>query len=210
MLDHRTLALAAGLLLLAPTGASAQVHWDSPFNLGPGVVSGLAVQLVDPDPGDGVGAMVSWRRSPVPGGPGFRVGVAEGFRDDVAVFGGVDVSGALMARDEEFPVDLIWAAGAGGSVGDHALLSFPAGLFVGRTFTGDEIRFVPYAGPRLDLDAHLGRETPLGGDDDEVDLALSADLGLDLVFSERLTVRFGGSVGDHEALSIGVVFPELQ
>lgn len=206
---HRMIRLVAGLLLL-PAGASSQVHWDSPFHMGSGLVDGLAIHLMEAEPGDGVGAMVSWRRSPVPGGLGFRVGVAEGFRDDFAVFGGVDFSGMLMARDEEFPLDLIWAAGAGGSVGDYGLIAFPAGLFVGRSFAGDEVRFVPYAGPRLDLDAHLGRDTGPGGNDDDLDLAVSLDLGLDLVFNERLAVRFGASVGDHEAVSVGVVFPQVM
>lgn len=206
---YRILPLAAGLLFLAPAPASGQVQWDAPFHMGPGLGDGLAVSLMETEPGDGEGVMVSWRRGQVPGGLGFRAGVADGFRDDLAVFGGVDVSGMLIARDAEFPVDLIWAAGAGGSVGDHGLIAFPIGLFVGRGVVRDGVRFVPYAGPRVDVTAHLGGDAAPGGEDDDLDLAVSVDLGFDLVFSERLAARFGASVGDHQALSIGVVIRQV-
>lgn len=215
---QRPLSLVVAALLLAPAGAAGQVHWESPFHMGPDLTDGLGIHLVDPTPGSGIGAMVTWRRGSMPGGVGLRIGLAEGYRDELSGFGGVDISGLLMARTEEFPLDLMWATGAGGAVGDYALISFPLGLYVGRSIVGEGVRFVPYAGPRLTLDGHLGRERtrtgPGGGevvvDDDELELAFSVDLGGDIVFSDDLAVRFGASVGDHDALSIGVVFPGVR
>lgn len=218
---RRSLTIVASTILLVPAGAAGQVHWDAPFHMGSGLTDGLGIHLVDPErppPGGGIGAMITWRRSSIPGGVGLRIGLAEGHRDELSGFGGVDVSGMLLARSDEFPLDLTWAAGAGAGIGDYALISFPAGLYVGRSFVADGIRFAPYMGPRLDLDAHLGRErtrTGPGGDqvledDDELDLAFSVDLGGDIVFSDDLAIRFGASVGDHDALSIGVVFPGVR
>ncbi|MBI4540499.1 MAG: hypothetical protein HY704_13445 [Gemmatimonadetes bacterium] len=54
----------------------------------------------------------------------------------------------------------------------------------------------------MNLDGRLGRDAPA----DELDLALSVDLGVDVTFVPRLTVRFGATFGDREALAIGIVF----
>lgn len=209
---RRLLPIAALLLLVAPSEASAQIHWDSPFHMGPGLTDGLGIHLLDSDPGGGVGLLVTWRRGSIPGGVGLRMGLAEGFRDELTGFGGVDVSGLLLGATDDFPLDLGWAGGAGAAIGDYALVSFPLGLFVGRSFTDAGIRFSPYGGLRLDLDAHLGRDGggPGPGDDDELELALSLDLGGDIVFGDDVAIRFGAAVGDHEALSIGVVLPTVR
>jgi len=205
----RAIGLVTGLLLVVPAAASAQVSWDSPYPMGPGLTDGMSVQLVDPWPGSNVGAMVTWRRSRVPGGLGFRVGVADGFAGDLAGFGGIQASGMLMHSDEQFPLDLSWATGAGLSVGRFALVSFPLGLYAGRSFQGEQVRFIPFIGPRLDLDAYMGSNRPERRGNDQLDLAFSADLGGDIVF-DRLGVRFAASVGDHDALSIGLVFPGVH
>lgn len=215
---QRLLAFVVAALLLAPAGAAGQVYWDAPFHMGPDLTDGLGIHLADLEPGAGIGAMVTWRRGSMPGGVGLRIGLAEGYRDELSGFGGVDVSGLLMPRTDEFPLDLMWATGAGAGIGDYALLSFPLGLYVGRGFTGDGVRLIPYAGPRLSLDGHLGRERtrtgPAGGEvvveDDELELVFSVDLGGDIVFSDDLAIRFGASIGDHEALSIGAVFPGVR
>ncbi len=197
------------LLFLAP-GARGQVAWDAPLLLGPNSPAGLGIHLTDPAPGAGIGAMATWRGSPAPGGIGLRAGVAEGFGDDLAFFGGADVSGYLLRADEEMPVDILWVTGAGLGVGDYVLVSFPLGVSVGRTFSEEGLGFTPYASPRLVLDGHLGRDEPAPGgsaDDSELDLGFVVDVGADLDFGTSWTIRFGASLGDHEALSIGMVFP---
>lgn len=201
------------LLLLVPAEARSQVHWESPFHMGPGLTDGLGVHLLDSDLGESVGLLVTWRRGSVPGGVGLRMGLAEGFGDELTGFGGVDVSGLLLGATDDFPLDLVWAGGAGAAIGDYALVSFPLGLFVGRSFTDAGIRFSPYGGLRLNLDAHLGSDgggPGPGRDDEGLDLALSLDLGGDIVFGDDVAIRFGAAVGDHEALSIGVVLPTVR
>lgn len=206
---QRALTLAAVVVTLTPVGAAAQLPWHAPFHLGPGVAGGLGIHLVDHDPGDRVGAMVSWRGRPVPESTGLRVGISDGFGGELSGFGGVDLSGTLRSRDSRFPLDLMWAGGIGAAVGDHAMVSLPLGLFVGRSLTGEGVRFSPYAGGRLSFDGHLGRDTP-SGSADEIDVALSLDLGGEVVLSEGLGVRVGASVGDHDALSIGAVFSGVR
>jgi hypothetical protein len=43
-------------------------------------------------------------------------------------------------------------------------------------------------------------------DGDNTNLDLAVDLGLDLRFSPNFTVRFGATLGDREAVAIGLVF----
>jgi len=213
---QRVFALAAAALLALPLSGAAQVGWDSPLHLGPGLTDGLGIHLVNFDyPGDdGLGAMLTWRGNPVPGGLGVRVGLAEGFDGEVAGFGGVDFSGYLVQRSEEFPMDLTWGLGAGAGIGDFALLSFPATLVLGRAFDADGVQFVPFIGPRLSLDAYLGRDAPPppAPEPDDVELEFVLDLGTDIVVSPNLAIRFAASVGDrpHEAISIGVVLPGVR
>lgn len=206
---QRALTLAAAVVPLLPAGADAQVAWHSPFHLGPGLGGGLGIHLVDQDPGDRMGAMVSWRRGSVPGSTGVRVGIAEGFGDDLSGFGGVDLSGLLRSREEEFPLDLMWAGGLGASIGDHAQVSLPLGLYVGRSFPDQGVRITPYAGGRLSFEGHLGRDAA-SGTADELDVAVSLDLGGEILLSQGLGVRVGASVGDQDALSVGAVFPVVR
>lgn len=202
--------LSAGLLAL-PAAAAAQVPWDTPFHMAPRQSGGLGIHLVDFETGaagDGIGAAVTWRRAPVPGGLGLRAGLAEGFDGDLAVFGGVDFSGYLIRESADVPLDLSWALGAGAGVGDYAILSFPASIVVGKTLDAEGVRFVPYIGPRLDLDAFLDRNA---GDD--LELNFTVDLGTDIVVSDQMTIRFGAAVGGdefREALSIGIVLPGVR
>lgn len=208
---QRLFVLATAGILALPAAGAAQVPWDTPFHMGPGLSGGLGVHLVDFETGpgsDGIGAAVTWRRSGVPGGLGFRAGLAEGFDGELAVFGGVDVSGYLVRESADVPLDLSWAVGAGAGVGDYAVLSFPGSIIVGKTLDAEGVRFVPYIGPRLDLDAFLGRD---GGDD--LELNFTVDLGTDIVVSDGMTIRFGAAVGgddSHEALSIGIVLPGVR
>lgn len=195
--------LLTGLLFTLAPGAGAQVAWDAPLLVGPGSPAGLGIHLTDPAPGSGIGAMATWRTSPAPGGLGLRGGVAEDAGDDLAAFGGLDVSGYLIRADQEVPLDILWVAGAGIGVGDYALVSFPLGVSLGRTFREDGVGFTPYVTPRLVLDGSLGRDVP----DDDLDLDFAVDLGADIDFDTAWTIRFGATIGDREALSIGMVFP---
>lgn len=182
-----------------PDRAQAQVAWETPLLVAPESPAGWGVFLVDPSPGEGVGVMTSWRGSSAPGGVGYRLGLAEDRGDDVSVFGGFDLSGLVASASRDFPVNMIWVMGAGLGVGDDVLLSFPLGLAFGRSVQTDEVWFNPYVAPRVTLDAWFG-------DGSDLDLGLSVDLGVDISFDPGWAIRFGGSIGDHEALAIGINF----
>jgi len=200
------LAVAVALSMASP--AMGQVAWDAPSLMAPGSPAGWGIHLFDSDPGD-LGVFATWRAAPAPLGLGIRFGIAEGYRNDLAILGGVDVSGALYEASEEVPMNVIWFLGAGAGIENDILLSFPAGVSLGWVFQGDEVAFRPYVAPKIILDAFLGDEDRPGrfGDDDDLDLGAALEFGLDLAFSSTFAIRAGASVGDREAVSIGVQLP---
>ena len=202
MRRHVALASLVTAFMLAPNPASAQAAWDAPMLLAPGAPAGFGIHLVDPGRGAGIGALGTWRANPAPVGLGFRLGVVEGRFDDVALVGGVDVAGAIARTDSEVPVDIMWFAGAGLGLDDDVLLSFPVGIAAGVSFEGENVQFRPYIAPRFILDAFLGDEV-----DDDLDLGIAAEIGLDLQFAQPWAIRASGSFGDRESVSIGIVFP---
>lgn len=187
-----------------PAAVSAQVAWDSPLLLPPRPQPGLGIFLADMDPG-GLGVLGTWRSSTY--NYGLRFGIAEGAGDeDLAVFGGVDYLGTINTASTDFPLDVDWLLGAGASVGDGLLLSAPAGLTVGHSFQTEGARFIPYVTPRVIFDAYFA-----SGDSD-LDLGFAVDVGLDVrlmgsggPFAGR-SIRFGASIGDRDALALGLVF----
>jgi hypothetical protein len=173
--------------------------------MSPGAPSGLGIFLMGFH-GGGIGVMGTLRNTAAPGGLGLRAGIGEDAGDDIAAFGGFDVSGSLMRATDDTPVDVLWFTGGGLGVGHDILLSFPLGITVGGVVEGDGVRFTPYASPRVVLDACLGDSPgPCGGDD--LDLSFAADLGLDLSFNRSWLIRFGASIGDREGIAIGLAFP---
>lgn len=192
-------AVLVVLLVLAPA-AHAQVAWDSPMLLAPGSPGGWGVHLMDTDPGDGIGVLGTYRSNPAPVGFGFRVGLAEDAGDDLSVFGGFDASGHLLLPTAERPFGVLWLAGAGLGVGHHVLVSLPAGISIGADVEADGVLFRPYVAPRVVLDVAFAAE-------DELDLGLAVDLGVDLAFDPAWAIRFGATLGDRDALSIGVNLP---
>lgn len=198
----RIAAVCAVAAFAAPSSSSAQVAWDGPMLMAPGAPAGWGFHLVDPHPGNGLGGLVSWRAAPAPVGLGFRVGLFEGNRDDLAIVGGVDVAGTLHRGSDDAPFDVIWFAGAGMGIDDDILASFPLGIAAGWSFEGPNLAFRPYVAPRMVLDAFFGDEV-----DSDLDLGAAVEVGLDLAFSPAFAIRAAASVGDREAVSIGIALP---
>ena len=198
-----TAAMAAALAV--PVGASAQAAWDSPLLLPPRPQPGLGIFLADME-GGGLGVLGTWRSSTWD--YGLRFGLSEGRGDeDLAVFGGVDFMGPINTASSDFPLDIDWVLGAGAGIGDGVRLSVPLGLTLGYSFQGEDARFIPYVTPRVVMDAFFGRENR----DSELDLGIAVDLGLDLRLLRGgamagKTIRVGASIGDRDALAIGIVF----
>jgi hypothetical protein len=169
----------------------------------PRAPSGLGIYLGDPAGGD-LALVGTWRGSSA---LEFRFGIADRDPgDNISGLFGLTFNGLLATESREMPFDVSWFAGGGVGFGDWALLTFPAGLSAGHTFRGDGVTFTPYVSPRIMLDAALGDDDNDLGDDDDVDLGFAVDLGLDLGLSRGWMLRFGASLGDHEAFLIGIVF----
>jgi hypothetical protein len=187
-------------LAVAPMTASAQVVWDAPTMIRPGAPSGLSLLLLEPYPGNEIGALVLWRQSPAPVGLGLRVGIAEDPSGDLAALFGIDVSGTLARLEGAGEPHAIWWSGAGLGVGEELVATFPAGVVLGWSIEGDDVVFSPSVGGHVALDI-------LTGPGEELEIESSLDLGLDLGFNSGLQVRFGASVGDREALAFGLRVP---
>ncbi len=200
----RTLAVAVGLTLAVCLPLHGQMAWDAPMLVAPESVDGAGIYLMEGWPGDGVGALLTWRHYRSFGNMGFRVGLGEGVRDDLAVFGGLDYAAAWIRASQDFPLDIAWFFGAGLGVGPDVLLSFPLGVSIGRAIYLEDVGFIPYVAPRMDLDAWIGDD--VRGSNEDLDLRATVDLGTDILLNEQFTLRFGASVGDRDALAIGLVF----
>lgn len=130
------------------------------------------------------------------------MGLADGPRDDLAAFGGVDFSGLLVSHNRDFPLDMVWVGGLGLGAGHDAILTVPFGLSLGRTLRSEDTWLNLYFTPRFVLDAFLGENTR-----DDLDLGMAVDLGFDLGFGEGWALRFGASVGDREGVAVGLAVP---
>lgn len=207
---RNTLLILVALAL--PAAAHAQPAWDSPMLMPPGINDGLGVLLMEAA-GGGVGALLTWRAPQW--NFGVRAGIVDGNRgDDVGLLTGIDVNGALTRSSNEFPLDIDWVFGAGLGVSDGAVISLPLGLSVGHQFRSDNASFLPYATPRIVLDAFIGDDDddlddddpPRRGRDDDVELGVAIDLGLDLRVTPSFLIRFAATVGDRDAVALGLVF----
>lgn len=196
-------AIAAIVVMGLATEAQAQVAWDSPLFLPPRPEAGTGIYLVDAHKA-GIGVLGTWRDTPQ--AMGIRLGIADGRGPDggIALFGGVDVTGLIATVGSELPFDMAWVAGAGAGYDRWLVVSIPAGLSLGRTFTTPEVRFTPYLAPRVALDAHLGREQVDGGN--SLEMIFAVDLGVDLAFQPEWTLRVGASLGQRNGVGVGVRF----
>ncbi|MDA0329811.1 MAG: hypothetical protein O2958_12485 [Gemmatimonadetes bacterium] len=192
----RTLAVAT-LIALSPVMASAQILWDAPPLVSHVAPSGLSLFLVSPQGGD-LGGLVTFRHEAGPVGLGYRFAISdENGSSDVAFAGGVDISGFLARAVEGSEVDVMWWSGAGIGVGQESVVSIPVGALIGWSGQGGDVILSPYGGGHITLDVSTV-------DQDNVRLGGSFDLGLDVVLSSGWLVRFGGSIGDRDALALGV------
>jgi hypothetical protein len=200
---HRTLlraSIVAAAAAALTTPASAQIAWDSPALISPVVPSGFSIFLVNPAGGD-LGALGTLRHGAGPVGLGYRAAIAdEDGSGDLAVSGGVDVSGMLARGVEGSEIDVMWWTGGGLSVGTETLVTAPLGVILGWSGEGSDVVFSPYGGAHVVLDIVTGR-----GDSVRFDGVI--DMGIDLVLSSGWMLRAGASVGDRESLALGIRLP---
>lgn len=179
---------------------SAQLAWDTPALVGPHAPAGLSVFLVDPWPGDRLGALAQWRAPGPVWSFGYRGALAQGLRDELEGFAGIDVSRALAGSVGQADVRFVAWGGAGLGVGNDLTLSVPLGVVAGWSGLGDGTAFSPYAGVHVVFDL-----TSAEGDNARVDGVF--DFGLDLRLAAGWVARFGGSIGGRDAFAIGIRVP---
>ena len=169
----RTLACVATLLTVCAVDATAQLPWESPQLLGPRAPAGFSFIAIDYglDPSPDLGGSIIYRTANAGAGFGIRGSVAPGFGDRVNVAAGLDLARPLVTASPEFPFDLMWTAGAGGSWGEFLEFALPLGVTLGTSVGTSSVRADPYMSARGAVEGRLG-ESAFG---DRVSLALAVD-----------------------------------
>lgn len=169
----RSVVLATAIQLSVAATADAQVF--TPSYLAPRQSSDVGVYL-----SDGPGSFAAegiWRRSMGEFDFGLRAGVADA--DEISFMIGADYRNPLPLGA---PLDISVTGGAQAILGDLSALGVAAGLSAGHTFSMPGLSFTPYLHPQIGL---------VEGGDDELELDLLADFGLDIHAGPRLDLRFG-------------------
>lgn len=189
--------------VLVPAASVAQLAPDTPRLVSPTGPGGLAVYWSRPDavPGDDAAVLATWV---LPGLPSVRLrgGLGIGANDDEAVLGGIDVQAPMTRRREGLPFDLDWQGGIGISVGEHTLVTLPVGVAAGTSWSSGTVWLAPYASAGLAADLWIGDD--YDGDEFEVDPALDVGLDLSLDSDRDVVLRAAVSLGDRQALAIGL------
>lgn len=182
------------MLVWAPEPAEGQ-GWNTPSFLGPRPGSDLGIYLVDV--GD-LGVHGIWRQDET-GKLGLRLGFAD--VGDGVIHLGVETWGDIILEGADFPLDLTWTTGIGGSFNGGTAVSVPGGVSIGKTFIGSTLAVQVYGHPRLVLIASSDVN-----DDLTLDLDGQFDLGADFYLSEGLTLRVGASLGSPDGLGVGLAW----
>ena len=204
-MNRTSFGLAAALLVAAVGAAPAtgQILPDSPRLTGVLDEPGFGVYYLRPSalPGDDMGVLVTWKPSGLPASTRLRFGGGTGSGDTGAGFAGLDVRVPLRPAAGG-SVQLAWTAGVGASYGEWGIVSLPLGLVAGVVWSEGAVTLSPWAGLGVGFDFQFGDQAP----DEDFEIRPAADLGLDLSFDEarRFTVRAGLSLGDRNAVAVGV------
>lgn len=194
-----TIMMCAGTFAAAAAPLSAQA-WDSPSFFSPRPGEDIGLYVIDTQgPGD-LGFAGIWRQE---GNInlGVRAGLAGG--DHFSV--GAEFYGPLDVLGPQSPILLSWIVGAGATFNDVTWLRIPLGVSIGMDIgTSGPIRILPYVHPRVAFDL-LAFDTS-AGEDTETELNVDVDLGADIGLGQRFVLRVGATIGDVDAIGVGVAF----
>jgi hypothetical protein len=105
--------------------------------------------------------------------------------------------------DASLPFDLDWQAGVGVGFGENLLVTVPLGVSAGISWSSGAVWMAPYVSAGLAADLRLGEE--FEGEEFEVYPALDIGLDLSLDSGRRFILRAASSLGDRQAVAIGLV-----
>ena len=155
------------------------------------------------DPGEGVSFALEGFYSYGRGNNdfGIRGGIAdpEGAGDTRILLGG-DFRTRVLSYSDAFPLDGALTVGAGINLGDgDDLIYLPIGVSLGRRFEleGSRTTFTPYAHPVV---------VPVLGAAGGSDVGFALGLGVDLRFSQSISARVSGGIGDLEGVGIALTY----
>lgn len=181
----------AGLALGAAEGAAAQA-WNYPAMQAPRIEQreynfGLAAG------GDaGTSLFAQWReRMGANMQFNLEAGVADPDGGDARFLLGGGLTFGVARASQTQPLDIVIAAGVYPSFGgDITLLRVPFGAVLGHRFTpsGSSIALTPYVHPRVSVDICAGGDV-CDAVEDETEINLNFDLGLDLEINRNLSMR---------------------
>jgi hypothetical protein len=176
-------AVVAGALAVSAGAADAQVF--TPSYQSPVVMNDLGIYLSD-GPGD-LALEGIYRSGPL----GLRVGYVDAVDGLLSLGGELRTPVAVAA-----PIDIAFTAGAQGLIGDVDAIGVQGGLSIGGRFVNPGVALTPYIHPRIAL-------IDGGGQDDDFETELLAELGLDAEFSSNLILRLSIGLSD-ESPDVGV------
>lgn len=195
---------ALGGVVALPPGLGAQIAPDTPRLISPHGSGGFAAHWVRAGtlPGDDDAVLVTWAMPGLPDGVRLRAGGGTGAGGSAAGFGGVDVQAPLLRGGANRPFDLDWQGGIGVGVGEYLLITVPFGLTGGVSWTSGAVWLAPYVSAGLAADLRLGDDAP--AKEFQVDPTLEVGFDLSLDPERRFVLRAAASLGDRQALSLGL------
>lgn len=206
------LAFACTVTAAAPLAAQG---WNYPSFHHPHVMS-REFNFALADGGDfGTSLLFQWREG---FGAGTEFNVDLGFADPdfggSRFLAGAGFSRRLTAASPDMPLDIMLTAGLYGAFGDPNVLRVPIGLSVGHRFPLEGAMAVtPYVHPRVSIDFCSNCFGPPQFDDD-TDLSINFDLGVDLELSRQLSLRFaalfaGGDLFHDDGFGISLAWKPI-
>lgn len=202
------LALAALALSPAARVAGAQ-SWFTPSFQPPAVSTRDYTVAVSANAG--TAALFQWREGLDPNSHfGLEGGLVDGDgRGGTKLLLGGSYAYQLTRARAEQPLDLLFTAGAGLSVGDGPdVVRVPVGLSVGHRFPLEGgVAITPYVHPRLSLDLYGGT----GSDGEEVELSIDFDIGASVELTRQLALRAslvvsGANRSDDVGFGLGLTY----
>jgi hypothetical protein len=184
-------------MLLGATEARAQ--WDAPSFFAPRTGDDIGVYISDPGSAD-LGLQGIWRQSGT-----LNVGVRVGYvdvADESIITVGTETWVFLKGRTESFPVDVALTFGAGASFNGGTTGEVPLGFSIGRSADLGPIQAQVYTHPRIAAVFYLDASD----DQDELQFDAALDVGLDLTLARVLKLRVGATVGDFDAVGVGIAY----
>ncbi|MGE0158575.1 MAG: hypothetical protein AB7T31_04130 [Gemmatimonadales bacterium] len=198
---------AVGLALGFAAPLGAQIAWDTPRLTGPESPGGIGFYWMRAEvlPGDDDAVFGTFSLPGTDGAITLRGGIGTGVAEENAFFGGVDLRAPIAMHTATQPLDVAWSGGAGLGFGEYFLASVPFAISVGRSWASTSVWFAPYLSAGATIDYRFGDSDLVP--EEEFEVQATAGLGADLAFdaARRLVVRVATSLGDRQAVAVGLV-----